>query len=328
MPVSLAERVDGLVAQGRVRDAYLLLSNPAGTDAADALFLLAVWRIRGGEIRRDLPAARHLFRRAAEAGHGSGALIHAYLLANGTGGERDWPQAFAILQRLAPSTPAAATQIALLGSMAINDHGQPTRLPTPRALSGTPYAAVFKSFLSPQEASYIQRASEERLQPSVVVDPGSGRLTLNPIRRSDDAVFGVLQEDLVINAIACRIAAASGTSSEQGEPLLVLRYQPGGEYRAHSDALAGADNQRTTTVLLYLNDDYRGGETRFVETGLTVRGRTGDALLFRNVTADGRPDPMSRHAGLPVTHGTKWLATRWIRQNRYTYPAPSPLLNA
>lgn len=45
---------------------------------------------------------------------------------------------------------------------------------------------------------------------------------------------------------------------------------------------------------------------------MTPRG--GDALLFVNTLADGLPDPGSRHAGLPVTHGAKWLATRWIRR--------------
>ena len=38
------------------------------------------------------------------------------------------------------------------------------------------------------------------------------------------------------------------------------------------------------------------------------------SIAFRNLTADGRPDPDSLHAGLPVARGEKWLATLWLRQ--------------
>jgi prolyl 4-hydroxylase len=72
-----------------------------------------------------------------------------------------------------------------------------------------------------------------------------------------------------------------------------------------------------TTALVYLNDDYEGGETCFIKTGLTVKGRKGDALLFRNATPDRALDPMTEHAGLPVTRGVKLLASRWIRERRW-----------
>ena len=110
---------------------------------------------------------------------------------------------------------------------------------------------------------------------------------------------------------------------EQGEPLQVLRYRPGQQYRNHYDAIAGLDNQRALTMLVYLNDAYQGGETRFVRTGLAVRGRKGDALLFRNILPDGRPDPMSEHAGLPVVSGTKLIASRWIRERPFAPPPPA-----
>jgi prolyl 4-hydroxylase len=53
----------------------------------------------------------------------------------------------------------------------------------------------------------------------------------------------------------------------------------------------------------------------------------GDALLFRNADADGRPDPLALHSGLPVTRGVKYLASRWIRAEPFHYPPPRPLLD-
>ena len=74
---------------------------------------------------------------------------------------------------------------------------------------------------------------------------------------------------------------------------------------------------RVLTALIYLNDDYEGGETSFTSIGLNVKGRTGDVLVFRSQGPDGNVEPLSWHAGLPVIRGTKYLASRWIHQRRY-----------
>jgi prolyl 4-hydroxylase len=55
---------------------------------------------------------------------------------------------------------------------------------------------------------------------------------------------------------------------------------------------------------------------------LQVAPLPGRAVVFDNMTYDdaspqGRPDPDSLHAGMPVEAGEKWLATLWIRQGRY-----------
>ena len=69
--------------------------------------------------------------------------------------------------------------------------------------------------------------------------------------------------------------------------------------------------------LIWLNDDYEGGETDFADVGVRVKGGVGDLLLFHNVTGDGLPDQRMIHAGLPVTSGVKWMASRWIRGRDY-----------
>jgi prolyl 4-hydroxylase len=128
-----------------------------------------------------------------------------------------------------------------------------------------------------------------------------------------------MAEDLVIQRINHCIADASGTRYAWGEPLHVLRYGPSQQYRPHHDAHAFGppEKRRIATALIYLNDAYEGGETNFPEIGVTVRGAVGDMLIFHNLTADRMPDPRMTHAGLPVTRGEKWLATRWIRGSNY-----------
>jgi prolyl 4-hydroxylase len=150
-----------------------------------------------------------------------------------------------------------------------------------------------------------------------MVYDSSRRLVRDQIRTSDGATIHWLIEDPAIVALNRRIAAVSGCPYENGEALALLRYSPGQEYRPHFDFVKGAANRRLQTALIYLNADYEGGETRFVRTGLVVKGDVGDAVLFRNEGADGSPNPLSEHAGMPVTQGMKYLATRWIRESRW-----------
>ena len=90
-----------------------------------------------------------------------------------------------------------------------------------------------------------------------------------------------------------------------------------------ADALPpGTDNQRIRTVIIYLNQGYEGGQTVFPANGLSLAAQAGDAIMFDNCLVDGTVDLLSRHAGLPVTKGAKWIATRWIRQSTYDPWAP------
>jgi hypothetical protein len=78
------------------------------------------------------------------------------------------------------------------------------------------------------------------------------------------------------------------------------------------------DGQRIATFLIYLNDDFEGGETVFPKAGLSVRPAKGDALFFANVDEAGAPDPRSLHAGLPVAAGEKWIVSQWIHNRPFT----------
>ena len=137
------------------------------------------------------------------------------------------------------------------------------------------------------------------------------------MRNSDGCGFTWALENPAVHALNRRIAAASGTAPEQGEPLQILRYPAGGEYKPHFDSVPGATNQRALTTLVWLNDGYGGGETWFPEPKLALRGSPGDAVLFHNIGEDGARDRLSAHAGLPVTSGEKLIASRWIRQRTF-----------
>lgn len=186
-----------------------------------------------------------------------------------------------------------------------------------QSLCEEPIIRCYPALLSQQECAYLTSMAQPHLRPSYVTNPATGAQMPHPVRSSTGMSFGPTQEDLVVRGINERIAIVTGTDVDCGEPLHILHYTPGQQYKPHTDGMPGETNQRLWTVLIYLNTGYDGGSTSFPKLGLDYRGEPGDALIFHNVDAGGRPNLMTLHAGLPVAQGVKWLATRWIRARRY-----------
>lgn len=278
---------------------------------------MALWTLTGDPIARNLPDARRWLRRAVQAGHADAALMEVALTANGTGAPPDWTEALKRLRAAAANDSVAAGHLSLVDAMKLDAHGAPRDLAPGQWLSTAPDVVLYRALLTPQECQHIAQIAHGSLEPAVVIDPTTGKMITHPIRTSHGTVVGPTWETLAINAINRRLAVASGTALQQGEPLAVLHYAPGQQYRPHFDTIAGAANQRVKTALVYLNHGYGGGETQFMANGLKVAGRMGDVVIFNNVLPDGSSDPRSQHAGLPVTNGVKWLATRWIRARPY-----------
>lgn len=305
---ALRQELEAAARRAGLPAAVDLLRTRADVGEVPALEMLAHWHLWGSYVPRDAVAGYAALLRASEAGSVEAALTRAALLATGTGVAADSAAAVEIVRAVADRSPLAARQLALLDAQ-----------PAPaaeRVVQVDPHVAVIDGLLSAAECRYLIDTVGPRVQPSMVVDPATRRRIPNPVRDSHGTNVSPVDEDVVVNAINRRIATATGTDWAQGEPLHLLRYAVGQQYKPHLDALPGVDNQRSVTVLLYLNDAFAGGETWF-KGELTLRGRTGDAIVFRNLDDDGLIDRRTEHAGLPVTSGTKWLATRWIRQRSF-----------
>ena len=312
---SLQHAID-LINSGRQEEGVQLLRQDASGGNPEALFVLADMTWSGNLVPQDPERGRLLFEYAAALGHAQANLLATNLLASGVAGKRDWPGALSRLAAEARQLPERRAALDLIGAMDLDATGDPKATPSPNIVAEEPYARLYRRVFSIAECSYLIGATETRFEPSMVYNKAR-ELVRDTIRTSDGAAIHWLIEDPAIHAFNRRIAALTGTSFDQGEALQVLRYAPGQEYRPHFDFVDGAQNQRLWTALIYLNDDYRGGETAFVRTGTEVRGNAGDVLVFKNALEDGSADPLAEHAGLPVTSGSKYLATRWVREGRW-----------
>ena len=301
---------------GRNPEAVVLISRLAAQNDPEALHMLAEMNWRGGMVPQNFGRARELYRRAGEAGHLGAAACYTNLLASGIGGERDWPRAVERLRKEAKSDSRRRAAIDLIDKMRLTSSGDPEALTPAERLSTSPDVLLFPRLLTAGECDFVRDVGEAvSYQPSVVQT--GGRVSPDPIRTSHGSSIHWLVENPAIHAINRRFAAAAALPVENGESLQILRYRPGQQYRAHLDAI-GDPNERIATVLTYLNHDYAGGETCFLKTGLKIAGRKGQAIVFRNIDSERRLDRMAEHAGLPVTRGSKYLASRWIRERRWT----------
>jgi len=305
-----------MIDSGRAEKGLQLLRQIASGGDARALYVLAYMTWSGTSVEQDPIRGRVLFEHAAARGHGQANLFITNLLANGIAGKRDWKLAVERLEDEARQLPQRRRTRELLAVMDLDSNGDPRSVPEARPVAEKPYARLFEGLLAPAECAYLIEAVEGRFEPSMVFN-SARQLVRDTIRTSDGATFHWQIEDAAVHAINRRVAAATRTTFEQGEALQVLRYSPGQQYRPHFDYVDEGGNRRLWTALIYLNEDYEGGATQFVQTGVEVRGRTGDMLLFRNAGEDDQRDPLAEHAGMPVTAGTKYLATRWIRERRW-----------
>lgn len=310
-------QVRALLDAGREVEAIEIIRQEAAAGEAWGLFALAECKLAGQGMPRDPAGAVALLEQAGAVGWQPAAMRLVTLYASGTGCPEQPDKARQIVELC-----KATNDIAQAQSQVLEREGERADYHA-ETLCESPDVRLFREVLTRAECEWIATRAQPFLEPSFIEEPGTGKRIPHPVRTSKGMSYGPLQEDLVVNRINRRIARLSGTAYGWGEPLHVLSYEPGQEYKPHVDALPGAANQRQATAILYLNDGYEGGETVFPDLDLTVRSKPGDMLLFANVDASGRGDARSRHAGLPVTSGHKWIATRWIRQRRYHPWEPS-----
>ncbi len=314
MSGTIVQQAHGLAQSGQTKEAAALLHQAAAQGDAAAMLMLGLWHIEGQALTRDLPVARDWIGRAASLGLQAAARIEAALCVTGVGTASDWAGALAVLRQWSDRDPIASRQLALIDAAGPDAAGDPSNIPAAEPLSASPHVLRVPGLFSTAECTYLIEQAATRFQPARIFHEGQQRFQPDPVRNSDNAGFPFIFESPLIHMLNRRIAQVSGTDVAQAETLQLLRYSTGQEYRLHLDAVPGLANQRIMTVLVYLNDDYDGGATSFPDLGIDHRGGIGDALIFANTLPDGRPDPATRHMGSPVTRGTKFVASRWIRQ--------------
>ncbi len=137
----------------------------------------------------------------------------------------------------------------------------------------------------------------------------------------------------LFNDIYCNyLAPFYGVKFEWYERPQILRYPVGGKYHQHADSeqwLAENDtwekvHDRDYSVLLYLNNNYEGGELALINQGVKIKPSVGMLMAFPS-------DHNFLHAALPTTSGIRYAVVSWaaamgVQRVRSTPPYASVYL--
>lgn len=175
------------------------------------------------------------------------------------------------------------------------------------------------NFLTHEECNKVIELSNGKLFPSKVYSQNEDLLS-NDSRISQQC--WLTDDNPLIKDISERVKQFTNTIGKQ-EQLQVVNYPKGGFFSPHYDAcegnegycsrMNGSDGPRLLTVLIYLNDNFEGGETVFPKINKSVKPEKGKAVIFRNVDENGVIITQALHGGEPIKYGEKWIANKWIR---------------
>lgn len=329
------DAIDHLVAGMRKKDVEattrlgkrLLVGDRAPCLPNDAARFIAEASQQGGAEAAALLAV--LYAVGASRRHGVGDALESLIVA----AERGWPQAQAQLEVLAkplgPHESLGGTRPLTHAARSWRELGRSVDLAawctpgTATDLSESPLVRSYPSFATEAVCRWLIDRARGRLSRALVYEAVRKEVMARPTRTNTAAAFNMVETDFVCVLVQLRMAACLGIPFRQFEPITVLHYDEGEEITDHFDFVdphlpsyaqeIAQHGQRVVTFLVYLNDDYRAGETAFPRLGISHKGRTGEGLFFVNALADGGADVRTLHAGRTPMNGEKWIVSQFVR---------------
>ena len=110
------------------------------------------------------------------------------------------------------------------------------------------------------------------------------------------------------------------------EGLQIQKYKENYFYKPHFDTNTSLDRinskdldlQRRFSIILYLNDDFEGGETYFPHLDITIHPKACMVVVFENCIRETNfPNPLALHEGKKITRGTKFILNSWSYESEY-----------
>ena len=194
-------------------------------------------------------------------------------------------------------------------------------------------------FCSQEECLSLCNAVDAHAKPSVHLNLATGEaLPQTHFRKSNTLVLH--PADQLCSSIVERMAKVLDSSPSQAEPPNIIKYQPGDYFKPHVDgfspihfALAhtGASDRlielnsagnRTWTLMLYLNDDFIGGQTNFPLMSIAFIPKPGLLVGWKN-TYSSEVIPESLHQSTEIISGFKYVLVVPFREKKCNHASTS-----
>ncbi len=178
------------------------------------------------------------------------------------------------------------------------------------------------NFITPEECQELIRMIDANHTRSSVVVGGTDRTDVTDHRTSSTSNLDM--NTPIMSKIKKQISETLGLELVKGEALQGQLYEPGQYFKPHNDFFSGpaydmhckASGNRTHTLMIYLNEDYKGGGTYFPTLQKTIEPETGKALWWYNMK-DGKVQDQYLHEGVTVDEGKKYVVTSWWREKNW-----------
>jgi prolyl 4-hydroxylase len=195
--------------------------------------------------------------------------------------------------------------------------------PPTRVLSTDPQVHVVDDFIPPAACDWIIAHARGRLTRARVYDAVNAQDIVSNTRTNSVANSTLASVEMLDLLLQAKMSAACRQPMRNMEAPAVLHYAVGEANIDHYDFVdpgtpdyaqeIARNGQRVVTFLVYLNDEYQGGETAFPRLGFSHKGQRGQGLFFVNALPDMQPDLRMLHSGRPPTSGEKWIVSQFIR---------------
>jgi prolyl 4-hydroxylase len=177
-----------------------------------------------------------------------------------------------------------------------------------------------KAFFTSQECQHLISLAKNKFKRSKVV---SNTTVNSNSDRTSYSHYLDRQQDLIVKNIEQRVAQTTNVSSVHIEPMQVVRYLEGQEFRPHHDWFhpdycKNGGKQRRYTFFVYLNSIPEGGETVFPLLDKSFKPVEGDALFWENCTSDTDCNKDSLHQGKSPVGKIKYGLNIWVTLRPYT----------
>jgi prolyl 4-hydroxylase len=167
------------------------------------------------------------------------------------------------------------------------------------------YIKEVDGFFDKEACQYLINHAEELGFEKATINTRDGKEVNNTIRNNDKVEF---HDDLLENTLEGEFFDMDEiVNGFPGEDFIgvnnlfrIYRYSEGQEFKVHMDGTyeKSSTERSKITVLIYLNDEFGGGETEFVMPHRVVTPETGKLLLFTH---------KQLHRGNMVSDGLKYV---------------------
>ena len=179
-----------------------------------------------------------------------------------------------------------------------------------------------KNFLNPAECNVLIEMINANNSRSSVVASANERASITNHRTSSTSNLDM--QHPLIKDIHKKISLELNLEIEKGESLQGQVYNPGEYFKPHNDFFGGAaydmhckvSGNRTHSLMIYLNEDMKGGGTNFPKLKKVITPEKGKAVWWKNIE-NGKLQDQYLHEGVEVDEGKKYILTSWFREKKW-----------